>query len=80
MKTEVHVTKINLPKSLFLNFVKASARSSLQYFYLVKIKTSIDIFGSVKLVLGLSKLFVIWYFISFHFSLKFLTKYQFAQK
>ena len=51
MKAQLARMKINLPKSFFLNNVKARAK-----FYLVKIKTSMDIFGSecVKLLLVLS--------------------------
>ena len=51
MKTQLTRRNINLTKSFFLNNVKARAK-----FYLVKIKTSMDIFGSesVKLLLVLS--------------------------
>ena len=43
--------EINLPKSFFMNYVRASARSSLQYFICLnskRVKIYIYIFGSEK--------------------------------
>ena len=48
IKAQVTQKTINFPKSFCVNYVKASARSALQYLYLVKIKTGIDISGSEK--------------------------------
>ena len=46
MKAQRTRKKTDLPKLFFVNYVWVSTSSQLQYFYLVKIKRSEDIFGS----------------------------------
>ena len=49
MKAQITQQKINSLKSFFVNYIRASARSSLQYFIWLKSKT-IKIYLAVKSV------------------------------